>query len=62
MKDFRASNRKAPGLAPRMLIVNRAVDTIIRCWETLTGGSAGHDMSGRSLDELAREAEAANAR
>jgi hypothetical protein len=41
MKDFRASNHKAPGLAPRMLIVYRAVDTIIRCWETLTGGSAG---------------------
>jgi DNA modification methylase len=37
------------------------VDTIIRRWQTLTGGSAHHAASGRSFDDLAREAEAANA-
>ena len=61
MKDFRASHRKAPGLAPRMLIVYRAVDTIIRGWQALTGRSAEHNMSGRGFDDLAREVEAANA-
>jgi len=62
MKDFRASHRKAPGLAPRMLIVYRAVDTISRGWQALTGGSAEDDISDRSFDDLAREAKAANAR
>ena len=61
MKDLRTSHHKAPGLAPRMLIIYRAVDTIIRSWETLTGVSPGHDMSGCTFDELAREAEGANA-
>ena len=37
------------------------VDTIIRRWQALTGGSARHAVSGRSFDDLAREAEAANA-
>ena len=37
------------------------VDAISRRWETLTGGSARHAASGRSLDDLAREVEAANA-
>ena len=37
------------------------VDTIIRRWETLTGGNAHHAASGRSFDDLAHEAEAANA-
>src|SRR5438874_6768685 len=37
------------------------VDTIIRRWEALTGGSARHAASGRSFDDLAREVEAANA-
>jgi hypothetical protein len=37
------------------------VDTIIRRWQKLTGGSARHAASGRSFDDLAREAEAANA-
>jgi len=37
------------------------VDTIVRRWQTLTGGSACHAASGRSFDDLAREAEAANA-
>src|SRR5438270_1967734 len=37
------------------------VDTIIRHWQKLTGGSARHAASGRSFDDLAREAEAANA-
>ena len=37
------------------------VDTIIRRWQRLTGGSARHAASGRSFDDLAREAEAANA-
>jgi DNA modification methylase len=37
------------------------VDTIIRRWQALTGGSARHAASGRSFDDLAREAEAANA-
>ena len=36
-------------------------DTIIRRWQALTGGSARHATSGRSFDDLAREAEAANA-
>jgi DNA modification methylase len=37
------------------------VDTIVRRWQRLTGGSARHAASGRSFDDLAREAEAANA-
>jgi DNA modification methylase len=37
------------------------VDTIIRRWQTLTGGSARHATSGRTFDDLAREGEAANA-
>jgi DNA modification methylase len=37
------------------------VDTIIRRWQSLTGGDARHSTSGRSFDDLAREAEAANA-
>jgi DNA modification methylase len=37
------------------------VDTIIRRWQALTGGSAHHTASGRSFDDLAREAAAANA-
>src|SRR5438477_644857 len=37
------------------------VDTIVRRWQALTGGSARHAASGRSFDDLAREAEAANA-
>src|ERR1700722_14752601 len=36
-------------------------DTIIRRWQALTGGSALHGISGRSFDDLAREAEVANA-
>ena len=36
------------------------VDTIVRRWQTLSGGSALHGMSSRSFDDLAREAEAAN--
>jgi DNA modification methylase len=37
------------------------VDTIIRRWQALTGESAHHAASGRSFDDLAREAEAADA-
>jgi len=37
------------------------VDTIIRRWQALTGGSARHAASGRSFDDLTREVEAANA-
>jgi len=37
------------------------VDTIVRRWQTFTGGSARHAVSGRTLDDLAHEAEAANA-
>jgi DNA modification methylase len=37
------------------------VDTSIRRWQTLTGGTACHAASGRSFDDLAREVEAANA-
>jgi len=37
------------------------VDTIVRRWQVLTGGSARHAASGRSFDDLAREAEVANA-
>ena len=37
------------------------VDTILRRWQALTGGSARHAVSGRSFDDLVREAEAANA-
>jgi len=36
-------------------------DTIIRRWQTLTGGSACRAASGRSFDDLAREAEVAHA-
>jgi DNA modification methylase len=39
----------------------RYVDTIIRRWQRLTGGSACHAVSGRSFDDLAGEAEVANA-
>jgi DNA modification methylase len=37
------------------------VDTTIRRWQALTGGSARHAASGRSFDDLARDAEATNA-
>src|SRR5215831_10151352 len=37
------------------------VDTAIRRWQTLTGDQARHAATGRSFDDLAREAEAANA-
>jgi DNA modification methylase len=37
------------------------VDTIIRSWQALTGGGAHHAASDRRFDDLAREAEAANA-
>jgi DNA modification methylase len=37
------------------------VDTAIRRWQALTGGSARHAASGRSFDDLAAEAEAADA-
>jgi DNA modification methylase len=37
------------------------VDTIIRRWQAHTGGTARHAASGRSFDDLTREAEAANA-
>ena len=37
------------------------VDTTIRRWQALTGGSARHAASNRSFDDLAREAEATNA-
>jgi len=36
-------------------------DTIIRRWQKLTGANARHAASGRSFDDLAGEAEAANA-
>jgi len=36
-------------------------DTAIRRWQGLTGGTARHAANGRSFDDLAREAEAANA-
>jgi DNA modification methylase len=39
----------------------RYVDTIIRRWQALTGGSARHAMSGRSFDDLACEAEVVDA-
>jgi DNA modification methylase len=36
-------------------------DTIVRRWQKLSGSSALHGISGRSFDDLAREAEVANA-
>jgi DNA modification methylase len=38
------------------------VDTIVRRWQALTGDEARHGANGCSFDDLAREAEAANAR
>ena len=37
------------------------VDTVVHRWQALTGGSALHAISGRSFDDLAREAEVADA-
>jgi DNA modification methylase len=37
------------------------VDTVIRRWQALTGGSARHAASDRNFDDLACEAEAADA-
>jgi hypothetical protein len=37
------------------------VDTVVRRWQALTGGSARHAVNGRSFDDLAREAEVADA-
>jgi len=37
------------------------VDTAVRRWQALTGGSAHHSINGRSFDDLAGEAEAADA-
>ena len=39
----------------------RYVDTVIRRWQTLTGEIARHAESGRSFDDLAREAEVTDA-
>ena len=36
------------------------VVTAVRRWQVLTGGSARHAASGRSFDDLAREAEVAD--
>src|SRR5580693_5501946 len=33
------------------------VDTVVRRWQALTGGSALHAISGRSFDDLARQEE-----
>ena len=38
------------------------VDTVICLQETVTGGRPRHAVSSRSIDDLAREAETANAR
>ena len=37
------------------------VDTVVRRWQALTGGNALHGISGRNFDDLAREAEVADA-
>ena len=37
------------------------VDTTVRRWQALTGEKARHAISGRSFDDLADEAEAADA-
>jgi DNA modification methylase len=37
------------------------VDTAIRRWQRLTGGSACHAASGRAFDDLVREAEVGDA-
>jgi len=37
------------------------VDTTVPRWQALTGGSALNTLSGRSFDDLAREAEMAHA-
>jgi len=37
------------------------IDTAIRHWQALTGDSARHAASGRTFDDLAGEAEAADA-
>jgi DNA modification methylase len=37
------------------------VDTAIRRWQALTGDKARHAVNGRVFDDLAREAEAADA-
>jgi DNA modification methylase len=37
------------------------IDSAIRRWQGLTGGTARHAVSGRSFDDLAREAEAGDA-
>jgi DNA modification methylase len=37
------------------------VDTIIRRWQALTGGSARHESTGRRFDDLVGDAETANA-
>jgi ParB-like chromosome segregation protein Spo0J len=42
-------------------LVPAYVDTTIRRWQTLTGGRVRHAGSGRSFDDLAREAEAGHA-
>jgi hypothetical protein len=36
-------------------------DTILRRWQTLTGASARHAITGRSFDDLARAAEVGDA-
>jgi DNA modification methylase len=37
------------------------VDATVRRWQRLSGGSALHGVSGRSFDDLTREAEVAHA-
>jgi hypothetical protein len=43
------------------VIAAERTDTIVLRWQALTGGSARHAVSGRSFDDLAHGAEAANA-
>jgi len=48
---------------PLSLAITRrcvGVDTIIRRWQKLTGGAATHAGTGRTFDDLAHEAEAAD--
>jgi hypothetical protein len=44
----------------RQIVDPAYLDTIGRRGQRLTGGSAQHAVSGRTIDDLAREAEAAN--
>ena len=62
---MKSSSHSTPSAGARRLelmkLIHRRVDTVLHRWQALTGGTARHAVSGRSLDHLAAEVGAADA-